>query len=58
MNFIADLYDIPRHKEEILKLERTGKKWFSNLEKALEKSKNRPLENLVYALGIRNIGDR
>ncbi|MCP4584052.1 MAG: NAD-dependent DNA ligase LigA [candidate division Zixibacteria bacterium] len=54
---IADLYDIPRHKDEILKLERTGKKWFSNLEKALEKSKNRPLENLIYALGIRNIGE-
>jgi len=54
---IADLYDIPRHKDEILKLERTGKKWFSNLEQALEKSKNRPLENLIYALGIRNIGE-
>jgi len=54
---IADLYDIPQHKDEILKLERTGKKWFSNLVKALEKSKNRPLENLIFALGIRNIGE-
>jgi DNA ligase (NAD+) len=54
---IADLYDIPRHKDEILKLERTGEKWFANLKKALEKSKNRPLENLIFALGIRNIGE-
>ena len=25
--------------------------------KALDNSKNRPLENLVYALGIRNVGE-
>ncbi len=54
---IADLYDIPKHKEQILKLERTGEKWFDNLVTALENSKHRPLENIIYALGIRNIGD-
>lgn len=54
---IADLYDLPHHKEAILKLERTGEKWFSNLVEALERSKNRPLENIIYALGIRNVGE-
>jgi len=54
---ISDLYKIPEHKDEILKLERTGKKWFSNLVAALEKSKHRPLENIIYALGIRNVGE-
>ena len=54
---IADLYAIPNHKDEILKLERTGKKWFENLSNALENSKHRPLENIIYALGIRNIGE-
>jgi DNA ligase (NAD+) len=54
---IADLYNMPEHKKAILKLERTGEKWFSNLEKALEKSKHRPLANLIFALGIRNVGE-
>ena len=54
---IADLYAIPDHKKEILKVERTGEKWFSNLAAALENSKRRPLKNIIYALGIRNIGE-
>ena len=54
---VADLYEIPKHQDEILKLERTGKKWFENLTQALEDSKHRPLENIIYALGIRNVGD-
>lgn len=57
INDIADLYKIPEYKEEILKLERTGEKWFSNLVTALENSKHRPLENLIYSLGIRNVGE-
>ncbi len=57
INDIADLYSIPEHKDEILKLERTGEKWFENLVDALEESKHRPLENIIYALGIRNIGE-
>lgn len=54
---IADLYVIPKHKAEILKIERTGEKWFENLTKALENSKHRSLEDIIYALGIRNIGE-
>jgi DNA ligase (NAD+) len=54
---VADLYKIPEHKEEILKTERTGDKWFSNIVKALENSKHPPLENLIYAFGIRNVGE-
>ncbi len=54
---ISDLFKILEHKDEILKLERTGEKWFSNLVTALEDSKHRPLENIIYALGIRNIGE-
>ena len=57
INDIADLYKIPEHKEEILKMERTGEKWFSNLVRALENSKHPQLENLIYALGIRNVGE-
>jgi DNA ligase (NAD+) len=54
---VADLYEIPKYKVEILELERTGEKWFANLETALEQAKNRPLRNLIFALGIRNVGE-
>lgn len=54
---VADLFEIPKHKAEILELERTGEKWFSNLEKALDNAKNRPLKNIIFALGIRNVGE-
>jgi DNA ligase (NAD+) len=54
---VADLYEIPRHKAAILELERTGEKWFANLERALTKAKYRPLRNLIFALGIRNVGE-
>lgn len=54
---VADLFEIPKYKTEILELERTGEKWFSNLEKALENAKHRPLRNIIFALGIRNIGE-
>lgn len=54
---VADLFEIPRHKAEILELERTGEKWFANLEKALENAKHRPLQNIIFALGIRNVGE-
>ncbi|MCD6163713.1 MAG: NAD-dependent DNA ligase LigA [candidate division Zixibacteria bacterium] len=54
---IAGLYKMPDYKDEILKLEHTGEKWFANLVAALENSKSRPLENIIYALGIRNVGE-
>jgi DNA ligase (NAD+) len=54
---VADLFEIPKHKNEILELERTGEKWFANLEKALDSAKNRPLRNIIFALGIRNVGE-
>jgi len=57
VNGTADLYELPKHKDAILKLERTGEKWFANLVEALERSKNQPLENIIYALGIRNVGE-
>lgn len=54
---VADLFLLADKKDEILKLERTGEKWFSNLIRGTEKAKNRPLNNIIYALGIRNVGE-
>ena len=52
----ADLYFLK--KEQILSLERFAEKSADNLIKAINKSKSAEFERLVYALGIRNIGQR
>ncbi len=50
----ADLYYI--QKEQLLALERMGDKSADNLLKSLENSKQRTLAQVVYALGIRLVG--
>lgn len=52
---VADLYTLK--PEEIASLERMGDKSASNLIAAIENSKNAGLERLIYALGIRSIGE-
>ena len=51
----ADLYSLTA--EDVAKMERMGEKSAQNLIDAIEKSKNAGLERLVYALGIRNVGE-
>ena len=50
----ADLYELK--EEQLLTLERMGKKSADNLLKAIEKSKGQGLDKLLFALGIRHIG--
>ena len=50
----ADLYFLT--KDDLMKLERMGDKLAQNMLKAIEKSKTPSLPNLIYALGIRNVG--
>jgi len=52
---VADLYYLT--KEQLMKLERMGEKSAGNIIKAIEGSKERPLARLIYALGIRHIGE-
>ncbi len=52
----ADLYYLS--KEDLLSLERVGSKTAENLREAIEKSKHKPLSNLLFALGIRHVGLR
>ncbi len=52
---IADLYTLK--VEDIEGLERMGKKSAQNLINAIEKSKARGLERLLYALGVRQVGE-
>jgi DNA ligase (NAD+) len=53
---IPDIYSL-RH-EDLVKLERMGAKSSQNLLAEIEKSKQRDLAALVFALGIRHVGER
>jgi len=52
----ADLYFLK--KEDLLLLERMGEKSAANLLAAIERSKSNPLSRLVFALGIRHVGEK
>ncbi len=51
---VADLYYLT--KEDLLKVEHFADKAAENLYQAIQKSKNRPLSKLLFALGIRHVG--
>lgn len=51
----ADLYELK--KEQIIPLERMAEKSAENLIKGIEKSKSVPFERVLYALGIRYVGE-
>ncbi|MDH4269686.1 MAG: NAD-dependent DNA ligase LigA [Dehalococcoidia bacterium] len=52
----ADLYYLTR--EKLLSLERMADKSASNVLSSIEKSKNRPLARVIFALGITHVGDQ
>lgn len=52
---VADLYHLSL--EQLTSLERMGSKSAENILAALEKSKKPPLNRLIYALGIREVGE-
>ncbi len=53
---ITDLYNLKA--EDVINLERMGEKSASNMIAAIEKSKENPLSRLIFALGIRHIGQK
>lgn len=56
VNSPVDLYKL--EKEQIIKLDKKGEKSADNLLKAIEKSKSNPLYRIIFALGIRHIGNK
>ncbi len=50
----GDLYFLK--KEDLMKMDRMGDKLAENLLSAIDKSRHPTLTNLIYALGIRNVG--
>ncbi|MEN6315392.1 MAG: NAD-dependent DNA ligase LigA [Clostridiaceae bacterium] len=55
---VADLYYLHLRKDELIGLERMGKKSVENLLASIEKSKLNNIDRLIYGFGIRNIGLR
>jgi DNA ligase (NAD+) len=51
----ADLYYLTQ--EQLAALERMGEKSASNIINSVDKSKDRPLARVIYALGIRHVGE-
>lgn len=54
----ADIYTLKDKVQELTELERMGEKSVRNMLDAIEASKQNPLERLVFALGIKMIGQR
>ena len=52
----GDIFEISRHREEIVTMEGFGEKSFENLMASLEKARETTLAKVIYSLGITNIG--
>ncbi|MDE3095193.1 MAG: NAD-dependent DNA ligase LigA [Chloroflexota bacterium] len=52
----GDLYRLRERRDELLKLERMGEKSVDRLLASIEASKQRPLAQVIFALGIRHVG--
>lgn len=55
---ITDFYKLDQYKEELMELEGFGEKSISNLLESINLSKEVSLERLLYALGIRHVGNK
>jgi DNA ligase (NAD+) len=54
---IADIYEMNKHREELTRLEKFGEKSVENLINSIETSKRQPFNRVLFALGIRFIGE-
>ena len=52
----ADIFALPKHREELLELERMGEKKADNILGAIEDARERGLARVLSGLGIRHIG--
>ncbi|HEX2865745.1 MAG TPA: NAD-dependent DNA ligase LigA [Ignavibacteriales bacterium] len=56
LNTYADIYKLRERKDELIRIERLGEKSVDNLLKSVEKSKQQPFSKVLFALGIRYVG--
>lgn len=55
---ILDIYNLKNKKEELVELEGFGDKSINNLLASIEESKNNSLEKILFAIGIKGIGEK
>lgn len=53
---LADIYKLNRYEQDIIRLDGFGRKSYDKLIKSIDKSREVKLANLIYALGIPNVG--
>ena len=58
LNTIEDIYCLKEHRQELIDLEGCKEKSVDKLLDAIEDSKQNPLEDLIYGLGIRQVGKK
>lgn len=58
LNTIEDIYCLKEHRQELIDLEGFKEKSVDKLLDAIEDSKQNPLEDLIYGLGIRQVGKK
>ncbi|MBD2721139.1 NAD-dependent DNA ligase LigA [Hymenobacter armeniacus] len=54
---VADIYDLPARRAELVTLERLGEKSIDNLIAGIEASKQVPFPRVLFGLGIRYVGE-
>ncbi|TDS11866.1 NAD-dependent DNA ligase LigA [Sphingobacterium paludis] len=54
---IADIYSLKDHQDELKGLARFGEKSIDNMLAGIEQSKEKPFEKVLFALGIRHVGE-
>lgn len=56
LNTYSDIYKLKNLRSELIKIERMGEKSIDNLFSAIELSKQKPFDKVLFALGIRYVG--
>ncbi len=54
---ISDIYELKDRAEDLVGIERFGQKSIDNMLAGIEQSKQKPFEKLLFALGIRHVGE-
>ncbi|WP_149912647.1 NAD-dependent DNA ligase LigA [Sphingobacterium cavernae] len=54
---ISDLYSLAEKRDQLVNIERFGQKSIDNMLKGIEESKSKPFEKVLFALGIRHVGE-
>ncbi len=58
LNTVAEIYELKKHRDKLIELDKFGEKSYDNLIAAIEDSKNRGLDKLLFGLGIRQVGSK